>query len=104
MTLKQLDAVLKAFAWQDWESSKSSPPAALSYNHYKTIYAGKMYSYLSISKTYNHPIYIQFICKNNLEGDTLLIPDEASTADAFLMTMEALIRAEKKLEDFIRGG
>ena len=101
MTLEQLDAVLKAFAWRDWKSSKSSAPATLSYNHYKTIYAGKIYSYITISKTYNHPIYIQFICKDDLEGETLIIPDEASAAEAFLMTMEALIRAEKKLESFI---
>ena len=32
MTLEQLDAVLKAFAWRSWESSKSSAPATLSYN------------------------------------------------------------------------
>jgi hypothetical protein len=101
MTLEQLDAVLKAFAWQDWESLKSSAPATLSYNHYKTINAGKIYSYLTISRTYNHPIYIQFICKDDLKGDALLIPTEASAAEAYLMTMRALIQAEKKLEDFV---
>ena len=104
MTPEQLDAVLKAFAWQDWASSTSLTPTNISYNHFKTTYAGKLYSYLTISKTYNHPIYLQFICRDNLEGETLLIPAETSPTDTFLMTIEALIRAEKKLEGFIRGG
>lgn len=99
MNTNQLNAVLKAFAWQGW---KSSTYTDASYSHFKTINAGKIYAFLAVSKTYNHPIYLQFICEGTLEGDAVLIPTEASAAETFLMTTKALIQAIEKLEDFVR--
>lgn len=102
MNPNQLNAILKAFAWQNWHHANDFVTSV--YFRKQLSNTITLLAYLPRFNEVELTILISCITKlkNSLESLVVAFPQNASASEIFLLTLTALINCEKEAEKTFR--